>query len=171
MTDEYKRKDDPHDPKRGRAPAHPLAVVVPVAKTRRTTRHGFSWDKVEKICLLIENGVPKKTACASLGIGRNAQYRWQELEDAGDPEFEGVTAAFEEACSKARAKVVCNIVRKSEHDWRAGAWWLERTDPEAFGNVTTMKLDRPVGELTDEELEEIAASAGFVKAPQSPAKR
>lgn len=86
------------------------------------------------------------------GLPRGTVYQWrargrQEEEDDPDaPEhtwsrYRAFWHAIEQATSQGQAGHLANIQRAAQHgDWRASAWWLERTDPEHFAKTTRHEL-------------------------------
>lgn len=82
-------------------------------------------ENIELLLKLIRNGCFFNDACAVVGIDYRTFCRWRQE----DPEFC-------HAIKKARACGVIfhvqQIIKASEKDWRAAAWWLERASPERF---------------------------------------
>lgn len=74
-----------------------------------------------------------KAACAVVGISESAFYLWLLKGMTGEePYFQ-----FVEMVQLARARVRTSLVDEiiTDKDWRAKAWYLERTWPDAFGPV------------------------------------
>lgn len=73
-------------------------------------------------------------------------------------------------CEKGKAytisKHIKNITKHSDSDWKASAWWLERTDRENFGRNETVNVNANVGissiELTKEEEAQYKANLASV---------
>jgi hypothetical protein len=74
-----------------------------------------------------------KDACAVAGIGESTFYLWLLRGMAGEEPY----LEFVEMVQLARARVRTSLVDEiiTDKDWRAKAWYLERTWPDAFGPV------------------------------------
>lgn len=85
----------------------------------------------------IEKGNSNKDALLRVGISESEFYLWQQeyLKDGIENKY--YKSEFSEAIRKANFQRmnfhIANIFKASEKDWRASAWWLERTNPERFG--------------------------------------
>jgi hypothetical protein len=90
-------------------------------KGRRTL---FSSSLQTRICKLLARGHTVKTSCDAAGISDRTFHTWT----AQRPAF---LAATQRARSAGRMKIVEAILDCS--DWRALAWYLERSDPEQWG--------------------------------------
>lgn len=90
---------------------------------------------VLKVLAGLQDGLPRETAAAMAGIGRNTFYLWLKQAEAGNE----AAILFREAVEKAEAFAenthLQNIKRAGEHvqQWTASAWWLERKMPEKWG--------------------------------------
>lgn len=97
-----------------------------------------------RITALLRGGNYIETACHASGVSISAFYAWRER---GEADIEADVASpyreFAEAVTRARAEGEAMILqeirtaaRGSEYapgDWKAGAWVLERTMPEKYG--------------------------------------
>jgi hypothetical protein len=74
-----------------------------------------------------------KDACIATGIGESTFYLWLLKGMAGEDPY----LQFVEMVQLARARVRSSLVDEiiTDKDWRAKAWYLERTWPEDFGPV------------------------------------
>ena len=140
-------------------------------------------ERQGELCRYLRDGNAISTACALVGIGESTYHAWRER---GTAELERVKEGhvncrvrkderpfveFLEATTRARAKGeqqhVKNIVTKSEEDWRASAWFLERSRPERWGKKQKLEHSGEIthaheinwSELTDEQVEALAAGA------------
>lgn len=153
----------------------------------------YSKDIINKICSLIESGADNKDAFIQAGISETTGYKWLDESNEENPLTKEECREFRERMEGAKAKrttVLTNrIIRASEPiylrdennrivtdedgkpivykggDWRAAAWYLERTEPERFARKEEL---RHSGELTSKhelpkELEHVI-KAGFRKA-------
>lgn len=80
---------------------------------------------------MLGRGHTIRDACGALGIGEKTYFRWCELH----PTFLTET---QHARARGRIRIVQSIL--DSRDWRAQAWYLERTDPAEFGRVA----ERPI---------------------------
>ena len=84
-------------------------------------------DKRSAALELLRDGVPRKHAAQSVGIGETTLLRWINEDD-------GFGAEVRAAESAAVALRVRRIGRAGERDWRADSWFLERTQRDSFGS-------------------------------------
>ena len=82
---------------------------------------------------LIRSGIFTKTACQLVGIGETTFYRWIEMGKKGIEPYREFWESIKKARAVAEVKHVEQIYRASFTDWRASAWWLERTHPNRWG--------------------------------------
>src|SRR5438552_10597116 len=85
----------------------------------------------QRICAMLERGHTVKTTVAALGVSPRCYHDHCEQD-----------AAFFAATQRARA---CGRVRIAEsildsQDWRAKAWYLERTDPEQYARTEERQI-------------------------------
>lgn len=81
-------------------------------------------------------GVPPGTAAMSCGVNRRTFQRWLERgrhEDARDP-YRKFATQIDVAIAEWQFSKVVEIDGHAAKDWRAGAWMLERLDPETYGD-------------------------------------
>ena len=83
-----------------------------------------------RICTMLSGAHTIRTVCAALGIGERSFFTWCD-----DPTF---FAETQRARARGRVRIVESIL--DSEDWRAKAWYLERTDPEEFARVA----ERPI---------------------------
>jgi hypothetical protein len=129
-----------------------------MAKVGRKTK--YNKDVINKICSLIESGATSENAFMQAGISVSTGHRWLDPEDDQNPLTPEQISEFRERMEGAKAKritVLANrVIRASEPiylrdednsivtddegrpiiykhgDWRAAAWYLERTEPETY---------------------------------------
>ena len=84
--------------------------------------------------ILLSRGVSISEACREVGVGRATYYRHY----AADP-------VFARQIDRARAEVriqMLKIIRES-NNWRAAAWFLEKSAPHDWGSVRDrLRLER-----------------------------
>jgi hypothetical protein len=83
-----------------------------------------------------------KNACVVAGISESAVYQWLAKGMSGEEPY----AKFAELVQSARARGLVTLVESiiTDKDWRAKAWYLERTWPEGFGPVAHRFLVKEV---------------------------
>lgn len=82
-------------------------------------------EKEELIINLLSDGMSQAKACQYVGICEQTMIEHKKR----FPEFtERLDKAFLETHKMAHKSVKVGMIK----DWKAGAWWLERTEPERF---------------------------------------
>ena len=104
---------------------------------------------VEKAILdALAAGSSVRAACEAAGIGTTTFYRWcSEGEGDSAPEH---FRAFRDGATRARAQarvVYAAIIRRAANDgdWRAAAWYLERSEPEEWAPKQKLEHSGPGG--------------------------
>jgi transposase-like protein len=105
----------------------------------------YTRKKGEAICKLVSLGVTIPAAAATEGISKSTLYNWRNAGERGEKPFDGFLLMLEQALGKAEAAITLNVVRLSREDWKAGAWWLERHNPDM-----EQKLQAAVQSLLEE---------------------
>jgi transposase len=85
---------------------------------------------------MLAHGVPVGVAAKSVGVSARSLRRWLHQGDLRERVAELRTAQRVEPDALSEARLVVLILKASEHDWRASAWWLERRWPERWGQHT-----------------------------------
>lgn len=135
----------------------------------------------EAIIEALRAGAFVEDAAESVGVAKQTIYSWLSRgeEHAGEddskiPESQRVYVEFMRGVEKARAQGrvwhVANLRRHAEDDWRASAFFLERTDSSRWGKRDKHEhsgqqgLFQPaavdLSKLTDEEAEELELLLG-----------
>lgn len=78
----------------------------------------------DAICKTLQFGVDVPTACAREGISQATYYSWRKQGEQGQEPFASFLAATEKAMAELEAKVTVQILKQSQANWQAGAWWL-----------------------------------------------
>lgn len=113
----------------------------------------FSPNTVKRLEKLLEEGNTITDACAITGI-RPDQY-YNELKE--DPKFK---EKMDRAFAFARQLHLTNIKNAGERDWRASAWFLERTAPKEFGQK---QLEPAAGKVDGKQINiQIVTGNGYV---------
>lgn len=91
------------------------------------------------ICTGISAGLPKKAACAAVGVSESAFYEWlQRGEEDIEKCKKSLYAEFVEQIKKSESAFqLTHLTRISkagqEGNWQADAWLLERCFPKEYG--------------------------------------
>jgi hypothetical protein len=90
-------------------------------------------ERRDDLTLLLAEGVPVGVAARSVGVSPRSLRRWLAEGDLRErvAELRSARRVQPDAISEARLALL--ILKASEHDWRASAWWLERRWPERWG--------------------------------------
>ena len=125
------------------------------ASSRRTAPHTpsgrpseFTADVEKAILDALAAGSSVRAACEAAGIGTTTFYRWcSEGERDGAPEH---LRAFRDGATRARAQArvaYAAIIRRAANDgdWRAAAWFLERSEPEEWAPKHKLEHSGPEG--------------------------
>jgi hypothetical protein len=110
-------------------------------------------------------GVPLADAAALSGIHESTADRWMKLGKEGQEPYSGfytaVTQARSAAKAEAIAKVRSGIYPTGAPDWKAEAWFLERTFPGEYGpqQVVAVKVEKELEAVVD-RIESIRAKLG-----------
>jgi hypothetical protein len=85
-----------------------------------------NWAKVEpELIMLIADGMSQAKACEHVGIHPDTLIEHKKV----CPEYsERLERAKGETSKLAHKSIKVGMLK----DWKAGAWWLERTEPERF---------------------------------------
>jgi len=117
-------------------------ILLPAEGGGKTPR--VRWEVIVE---RIRSGIPIETAALSTGVSSSTYYRWMALgEDRWSdgklhrarPQFR----EFREAATRARAEAesmnVALVLKGASADWRAAAWYLERSHPERWRRRDTI---------------------------------
>lgn len=117
--------------------------------------------KLKRLCDALLAGNTTQIACALAGLGETTFYRWmKEAEDApkGHP-LRQFRESIKRAIAEARHRNMMIIQKAAPKDWRAAAWFLERSDPKNWGRRRYMQVGGdadappiPKAEIPDKEL-------------------
>ena len=119
-------------------------------------------SKLEGITKFVKMGMPITDSCRAAGVNPRTYYSWIEKSETM-PEYEQVNDRIEEARAIGQAALVNKIIKRTDDDWRAAAWILERRHRETWGKPTDVNvtggLDVKLGQMTDAEVEAQLAAA------------
>ena len=93
-------------------------------------------DKLcDEICNDIKAGVPIIHSAVAHGICQSTFYEWYNKGKTATrkSKFRDFYERVEEAKSVAITLRARRVYKAGSKDWKADAWWLERTDPKNFG--------------------------------------
>lgn len=112
-----------------------LAVVEKPVVPRKPGRPSRKTpDVLETIRVAIDKGGTITDAAEAAGVGRRTIYDWLEQ----DEDFRDF---IELAKLGRRKRLLERIEKRTDEDWRAAAWILERTMPEEFGKNATVHVE------------------------------
>lgn len=107
------------------------------AKSERGRRPSKLTKQVESdLTVLLAQGVPIKLAASATNVSPRSVRRWLHEGDLRERVAELRTARRVDpdgSGARLEARLAVLILKASEHDWRASAWWLERRWPERWG--------------------------------------
>lgn len=124
----------------------------------------------EAFIAVLSTGCSIETAAATVGVAKQTVYDWlaraEEHRDSSPvPKGEQIYLDFSDALTRAREQVVtvalAGVLEAGKSDWRAYAWYLERSRPEEWGRSTRIDLggsDGKGGRVTLAELMGAAAT-------------
>lgn len=117
----------------------------------------FSLEIQEAVCKTLQYGVDVETACRREGISQATYYRWRKQGEEGTEPFASFLAATEQAMSTVEMKVTAQILRASQTQWQAGAWWLRfrKTGGKQQVELTGPNGQPITGTLSPETAEQI----------------
>jgi transposase len=99
-------------------------------------------DEIQKqIVSYIEAGSYLETACRAAGISKVTLYNWFDKARRGDVRYVNFMNSVEQARGKAKVRETAGVLQAGQTDWRARAWWLERTAPKEFGRQLRLEGD------------------------------
>jgi hypothetical protein len=124
----------------------------------------------EAVVLILESGATVETAAGTVGIGRSTVHDWVARgEEVRGLDPAKLTAAqksyldFSDAVTRARETVVtlalAGILEAGKADWRAFAWFLERSRPDEYGRRTRLDHGGVGGDGEKISLAELIARA------------
>lgn len=128
----------------------------------------YSDELGDQLCALIAGGVPIRLAARSLGIGRSTLYDWRAAGGEGLAPYVTFVAKLERALARVEATLTLSLTSAAKKDWRAAAWWLERRRPQRYGAKQTLRVEKPLNEISDAELDALIAKHGYVRASTQP---
>ena len=127
----------------------------------------LSEETIETICTEIKRGVPLKQASECAGVSHQTVKKWIGMGELEPEDSHSLYRLAYDEITRAKALAVAykvETLRKATEagDWRASAWWLERTTEEfAKKSVVDANLNANVNQLnlselfSDEELDKI----------------
>lgn len=141
-----------------------VKVVDPKTKRSKTLTVG------DAVVLILESGTTIETAAGAVGIGRSTVHDWiARGEEVRGLDASKLTAAqktyldFSDAVTRARESVVslalAGVLAAGQADWRAFAWFLERSRPDDYGRRTRLDHGGVGGDGEKISLAELIARA------------
>jgi Homeodomain-like domain len=147
------------------------AKATSKSRDRRAGRRDSLAQGVEQQLLAaLRTGATIGEAAAAAGISRSTVHRWVARGEGQDGRFQNFAEAVAQARAEAKVGAIAAVRRAMPEDWRAAAFYLERTDPEQWGRRTAHELtgadgkpialrgedgQRDFSKLSDDELAEL----------------
>ncbi len=92
--------------------------------------------KEEELIALIADGETQNRACRVVGVSKAAMIEHKKKY----PDFKN---RLEKAKHKTDHLALRSIKVGMTKDWKAGAWWLERTQPKRFRETKEVEVNKP----------------------------
>jgi hypothetical protein len=86
-----------------------------------------------EVCDALAKSHTIKNACVVAGISESAFYQWLAKGMTGEEPYTKFVELVQHARARGRVALVESII--TDKDWRAKAWYLERTCPEDFAQI------------------------------------
>lgn len=109
-----------------------------------------------EICDSVRKGNTLKGAAAYAGFDESTLYKWLRRGRAGEQPFVQFVQALTRAREEAKLEALA-VIRAAQtpgefgvDDWRARAWFLERSFPEEFGKRLEIEVKSRVQSLLDD---------------------
>jgi len=107
------------------------------------TAPDFTAERAGSICTLVGLGVDVELAAATEGVDATTIRQWLTLGRAGTPPYAEFARDIDTAQAEASKRLTLNIVKRSNDDWRAAAWFLQNRAPDpATAQPTPPKAPR-----------------------------
>jgi transposase-like protein len=144
----------------------PVRVMVPHPTTGKPQARILTVG--DAFVAVLETGCSIETAAAVVGIGKRTVFNWMsQAEEHAESEVVPAGAEkylhFSQAVTRAREQVVtialAGILEHAKTDWRAAAWFLERSRPQEYGRSTKIDLGATGADGGRMTLAELMASA------------
>jgi transposase len=131
----------------GGGPAEPPRLLDPRCASGRTRESAkiermagrptlLTPERADDLVLLLAAGASTARAAAAVGVGERSVRRWLHEGGLRERVRQARASTPDPADSLSEARLVLLIARAAAHDWRAGAWMLERRWPERWGNAS-----------------------------------
>ena len=110
-------------------------------------RPKINWKVVEPAIIeLLADGMRQAKACAYVGISEQTLIEYKK-------KFSEYSERLEKAMVETHKLAHKSVKVGMLKDWKAGAWWLERTEPERFREKKEIEVTKPslIVDVFDEE--------------------
>lgn len=111
----------------------------PGARTKLTT------ELQETVCELLRAGNYLHIATSQAGISPATHHEWIRKGEEGTQPYADYKDAVTRAWEAAEVRNVTLIQRHAQGDWRAAAWYLERSRRENWGKTVRNEITGPDG--------------------------
>lgn len=124
-------------------------VIKKKKKIHKGGRPRTDWKRIEpELIALIADGMSQAKACSYVGISEQTLIEYKK----GNSKYsERLEKASNETTKLAHKSIKVGMLK----DWKAGAWWLERTQPERFREQKQLDLTEKPTLLFKKASEEI----------------
>lgn len=113
-------------------------AAIPVEPPKLRGRPSLLTEDLQAMLLSgIEEGLPLKQAAMLAGICYETLNRWRKKgeSESAPPEFRHFCQALQRSEAVAMQRLVSQVSKAGNTDWRAAAWILERRHPDEFGKA------------------------------------
>ena len=124
----------------------------------------YTSELAAAICDIVATGATMERACARKGIGYRTVKEWKRKGRDGEEPFADFLEMLEIAEAEALSQLETSAHSKGLDDGYLAVKILERRAPETWQPRQIVRLEKDAEKnMTDEELQAIAATHGFVK--------
>lgn len=104
-----------------------------------------------RVVALMTAGNYLETAAAAVGVDPRNLRHWLRKGARGVEPYKQFAADVERAMGEAETAALAMLRAHGRKDWRALAWWLERTRPVRYGQTlaVTTKVDEQLDEVVE----------------------
>jgi hypothetical protein len=94
----------------------------------------------ERLLLLLEQGIPLTVACPGAGINRRTLNIWRKRAGEGNKTLAEFIEKVDAAIAKGRIRLLLQVQKHGNRDFRAPAWILEHAHAAEFSAKSQVKV-------------------------------